>query len=117
MFFRKLKDIAFYASSNEFQNVLNMDEGWSGNIDVTRLLVIHSQIKHMGPVVQSWISDNTRLKFTTCCFSLCISASLFISKLQRTQLQLIQTRFLKTYFQMYKQAVGKFALNFRLTLG
>ena len=30
---------------------------------------------------------------------------------------MIQTRFLKKYFQIYKQVVGKFALNFRLTPG
>jgi hypothetical protein len=36
---------------------------------------------------------------------------LFISKLQRRKLSLIQTRSLKKYFQIYKQAVGKFALN------
>jgi hypothetical protein len=39
---------------------------------------------------------------------LCISAPLFISKLQRSRLPLIQTRFLKKKFHIYKQAVGKF---------
>jgi hypothetical protein len=46
-----------------------------------------------------------------------VSARLFISKLQRSKLLSIQTRFLKKHFQTYKQAVRKFALNFRLTLG
>jgi hypothetical protein len=40
-----------------------------------------------------------------------------MSKLQRRKLLLTQTRFLKKYFQIYKEAVGKFALNFRSTLG
>ena len=30
---------------------------------------------------------------------------------------LIHTRSLKKYFQIYKQVIGKFALNFRLTQG
>jgi hypothetical protein len=42
----------------------------------------------------------------------CMSACLFISKLQRRKLLLIQ----KKYFQIYKQVVGKFALNFRFKL-
>jgi hypothetical protein len=44
----------------------------------------------------------------TCCLSLCISARLFISKLQRRKLLLIQTRSLREYFQIYKETVGKF---------
>jgi hypothetical protein len=36
---------------------------------------------------------------------------LFVSKLQKRKPSLIHTRFLKQYFQVYKQAVGKFALN------
>jgi hypothetical protein len=42
----------------------------------------------------------------TRCFGLCES-----------KLLLIQTRFLKKYFQIYRQAVGKFASNFWLTQG
>ena len=50
----------------------------------------------------------------TCCFSLCISARLFISKLQRSKLLSTRTRSLnKSDFQIYRQAVRKFALNFR----
>ena len=30
---------------------------------------------------------------------------------------MIQVRFLKKYFQVYKQAAGKYALNFMLTQG
>jgi hypothetical protein len=58
----------------------------------------------MGPVVQRWVSAITLGKNLICCFSLCISASLFISKLQRKKLPLNQTRFLKKYFQIYKEA-------------
>ena len=65
----------------------------------------------MGPVVQRWVIN------LTCCFSLSIFARLFISKLQRSKLLSIQTRSLKKYFQIYRQAVRKFALNFRLTYG
>jgi hypothetical protein len=63
----------------------------------------------LGPVVQNLI----------CCFSFHISARLFISKLQRRKPLLIQTRSLNNYIfpNLYKQAVGKFALNFRLTKG
>jgi hypothetical protein len=39
---------------------------------------------------------------------------MFISKLQRRKLPLIHTIFLKKYFKIYKQALRKFALNFRL---
>jgi hypothetical protein len=49
------------------------------------------------------------------CFSFCISARLFISKRQRRKHLLIRKRFVKKYFQVYKQAVGKFGLNLRLT--
>ena len=51
----------------------------------------------------------------THCFSLCISARPFVSKLQKRKLLLVWTRFLKKYFQVYKQTVGKFALNLKLT--
>ncbi len=44
-------------------------------------------------------------------FSLCISAQQFISKHQRRKLLLIQTRFVKKFFQVYKRAVRK-ALNY-----
>jgi hypothetical protein len=48
--------------------------------------------------------------------AMCISKHLFTSKLQRRKFGLlIQIRFLNKYFQSYKQAVGKFALNFSLT--
>jgi hypothetical protein len=40
----------------------------------------------------------------TCCFSLCISARLFISNFKEEN----SYWFLKNYFQIYKQAVGKF---------
>jgi hypothetical protein len=67
------------------------------------------------PVVQSWISANPGLKFNLLfcyvyfCMPVCFKTS------QRRKLALIQTIFLKKYFQIYKQPVGKFALNFRLT--
>ena len=54
-------------------------------------------------------------KNLTLCFSLCISARPFISKLQKSKLLLIRTRFLKKYFQVYKQAVRKYTFNFKLT--
>ena len=73
-----------------------------------------NRVRVQGPVVQSWISANPGLNLT-CCFSLCISAHLFVSKLQRRKLSFVQTIFLKKYFQVHSQAVGKFALNFRLT--
>jgi hypothetical protein len=53
----------------------------------------------------------------TCCFSLCISARLFISKLQKIRLLMIHTRFLKKYFQVYTQAVGNIALMFFVNAG
>jgi hypothetical protein len=60
-----------------------------------------------GPVVQRWVSANPGLnKFIS---------KLFISKLQGSNLLSIQTRTLKKYFQIYRQAVKKFALNFNLT--
>ena len=49
------------------------------------------------------------------CFSLCISAWPFISKLPRRKLLLIQARFVKKYFQIYERAVRKITFNFRLT--
>ena len=39
----------------------------------------------------------------------------FLLKLVKRQLQLIQARFMKKYFQVYKKGLGKFALNFKLT--
>jgi hypothetical protein len=65
-------------------------------------------------VAQRWVSTNPWLNLT-CCFGLCICARLIISKLQRSKLLPIQTRFLKKHFQFYRQAVTKFALTFRLT--
>jgi hypothetical protein len=59
-------------------------------------------ISTLGPVIQNMISANPGLKLTRC-FSLCISARLFIPKLQRRRLLvLIQTKFLKKYLQIYK---------------
>jgi hypothetical protein len=46
-----------------------------------------------------------------CTFSLYMCFCMLILNLQRRKLLLIQTRFLKKYFQIYKQGVGKFALN------
>jgi hypothetical protein len=48
----------------------------------------------------------------TCCFSLCISAHPSVLKLHGRKLSSVQTRFLKKYFQVYNQAVGKFAFEF-----
>ena len=52
-------------------------------------------------------------QYSTCCFSLCISTSLYVCfKISgKKTAQLIQTRSLKKYFQIYKQAVGKFAFG------
>ena len=52
-------------------------------------------------------------QYSTCCFSLCISTSLYVCfKISGKKTpQLIQTRSLKKYFQIYKQAVGKFAFG------
>jgi hypothetical protein len=44
-----------------------------------------------------------------------VSARLIISKLQRRKLLSIQTRFLKKHSHIHKQAVRKFASDFRLT--
>jgi hypothetical protein len=46
-------------------------------------------------------------------FGLCISARLLISKLQGSQLQSTQPRFLKKHFPICGQAVGKFGEKFR----
>ena len=59
------------------------------------------------PSLSGWL-------YLTFCSSLCISARLFISKLQRSKTP-IQTRSLKKNFQIYRQVVRKFALNFSLT--
>ena len=65
----------------------------------------------VGPVVQSWISANPGLNLN-CCFSLVISAGR--SKLQK-KILLILTRFVKKYFQVYEQTIGKFAFECKLT--
>ena len=41
----------------------------------------------------------------------------FHSKLVKRKPQSVQVRFMGIYFQVYKQALGKFALNFELTDG
>ena len=56
----------------------------------------------------------SKISTNPCYPGLCISTRLFISKLQRRKLLSIQTRSLKKYFQIFRQAVRKFALNFRL---
>ena len=78
-----------------------------------------SPLYHMlalGLIVQSWVRTNPKIKIKHAVL-VCVNVfrtSVF-SKLQKSKLLSIQTRFLKKHFQIYKQAVWKFALNFRLT--
>ena len=51
----------------------------------------------------------------THCFGLNISARLLISERYEIKLLMTQIRFVQKYFSIHKQAVGKFALNVRLT--
>jgi hypothetical protein len=63
------------------------------------------RVRFKGQVVQSRIRANSRLKFNLLGpVSWCISARLFISKLERRNLALIQSIFLKKHFQIYIQA-------------
>jgi hypothetical protein len=64
--------------------------------------LIYQYSRRQGPVVQRWISANPGLKLNPL-------------KCQKRKLLLFQTWFVKKYFQIYKQAVRKFALNFKLT--
>jgi hypothetical protein len=51
------------------------------------------------PYHLSWISANPGLNLN-CCFGSCISARLFISKLQRRKLLLIQTRNISKFIEI-----------------
>ncbi len=66
-------------------------------------------LMYRGPMVQSWINPaclkiNPLFLFVYFCTSI-------------QKLLSIQARFLKKYFQVYQEALGKCALNFKLTLG
>ena len=71
--------------------------------------------KFQGLVVHSYV--NAWLKFKPLFFSFCISTPLFISKLQKPKLLLIQTRILKKYFQAYEQDAREFLLYHTLIQG
>jgi hypothetical protein len=60
----------------------------------------------LGPVVQSRIIANRVLNLIHC-FGLWTSVHLFISKIEKIKLLIIRTRFLKKYFQVYKQTAGQ----------
>jgi hypothetical protein len=115
-----IQTLASQLSSTLMQLLFSFDRGMT--VEKTLMQTLASQLSlsfDLGLVVQSWTSANPGLNNSKiCCFSLCNSAHLKYlntQKLHKRKLLLIQTRFLKKYFQIYKQAVGKFALNFKLT--
>ena len=66
---------------------------------------------NQGPVVQSWISVNPGLKFNPLFWFVYFCTSAYF-KTSEKKTPFDPGGFLKEYVQVYKQAVGKFALNF-----
>jgi hypothetical protein len=67
-----------------------------------------------GPVVQRWVSANPWLKFNPLFWFVYFCTSVYLKTLEKWN-PINPDKILKKHFQIYRQAVRKFALNFKLT--